>query len=146
MNKTVIANIGRGSVGKSDTIKRVAANLIKKYPHSVTILGNIDYSGDISVLIQIGEIKIAVESEGDPNTDLKGRLNRFVRKECDIIICTVRTSGATTNAVYDLQKSKGYEIIWTINFRSDKKDQIFLNELSANNIVELVDNILKGNL
>jgi hypothetical protein len=146
MKKTIIANIGRGSVGKSDTIKRVATNIIRKYPFSVTIPEKIDYSKDISVVIKIGEVSIAIDSEGDPNTDLKGRLNHFVKKECDIIICTARTSGATKNAIYDLQRSKGYEIVWTINFRSDKKNHNVLNEMSANNIIELVDEILKEKL
>jgi hypothetical protein len=144
MKKTVIANIGHANQGKSDSIKKVLQLLLLKYPNSNTPLAKIDYSGDVKVIISIRNLKIGIESQGDPNSRLGKSLDEFAAESCDIIICSCRTRGQTAYDVDSMKPQYGYDIIWVSNYRSDEVDKDNLNELSAKQFVELVEGLFNN--
>lgn len=138
MKKTVFANWGTAGQGKSSTVKKIAEIILKHYPSATTNPVIIDYTFDIKVVIIIGKVKIGIESQGDPNSRLVESLKYFVNINCDIIICSTRTRGSTVDAVNELYSKHGYDNVWVTNHRSNEKNQNFLNEISANQIFELI--------
>lgn len=146
MKKTIIANWGHAQQGKSDTVKRVARIILDNYPTATTDPTAIDFSVDIKVVITIDKIKIGIESQGDPNSRLFESLKEFAKINCDLIICSTRTSGGTVDAVSALHASDNYEIIWATNYRSNEKNQDTLNNLSARQIFELIQNLLTNKI
>lgn len=146
MGKTVFAIWGQAQQGKSDTVKRIAQEIIAAYSEAITSPETISYSNDIQVIIRIGKIKIGIESQGDPNSRLFSSLKMFSSANCDIILCSTRTSGATVHAVKSLQSSHGYEIVWVTNHRSKEKNQNALNDISAKNIFGLIQQVISGTL
>lgn len=144
MNKTVIANWGTAQQGKSNTVKRIAKEILAHYPKATSQPAVIDFTFDIKVVITIGKITIGIESQGDPSSRLFQSLKEFSKMNCDLIICSTRTSGSTVEAVNALNKTHEYDIIWATNYRSNEKDKSLLNELSAKQIFELLEKILAG--
>lgn len=146
MKRTVFANWGHASQGKSDTVKRIAQEIITAFPTATTNPVTIDYSTDIHVIISIGKIKIGIESQGDPNSRLFASLTKFSSDNCDIIVCSTRTSGATVDSVSALHASHGYDIVWFTNHRSHEKNQATLNDISAKHIFGLIQQVMAGTL
>lgn len=146
MKKTVFANWGSGRQGKSSTVKEVTKLILKNYPIATTEPAIIEYAHDIRVVLTIGKIKIGIESQGDPNSRLFDSLKYFVRINCDIIICSTRTSGSTVEAVNELYSKHGYDNVWVTNYRSNEKNQDVLNETSAKHIFELIELHITGKI
>lgn len=146
MKKTVFAIWGHAQQGKSDTVKRIAQEITTAYPTATTNPAPINYSTDIQVIITIGKITIGIESQGDPNSRLFASLTKFSSENCDIIVCSTRTSGATVDAVSALHSSHGYDIVWTTNHRSNEKNQATLNDISAKHIFGLIQQVMAGTL
>jgi hypothetical protein len=146
MKKTVIAIWGHARQGKSDTIKRIAQEILAAYPTAITNPITINYSADIQVIITIGKITIGIESQGDPNSRLFSSLTKFSSANCDIIICSTRTSGETVKKVSEVHSSNGYDIIWATNYRSNEKNQSTLNDISAKHILGLIQQVIAGTL
>ena len=146
MKKTIFANWGQAGQGKSDTVKRIAQEILTTYTTATTSPTTINFSGDIQVIITIGKVTIGIESQGDPNSRLFASLKKFSLANCDIIICSTRTSGGTVDAVSALHTSHGYEIVWVTNYRSSEKNKSTLNDISAKHIFTLVQQILVGAL
>lgn len=98
-----------GNAGKTTSIKLLPGLLREKYPTCVvtkTYFG--DAYRDIKLIIEIGQIKIGIESQGDPNSRLCKTLAEFVAQKCNIIICATRMWGQTVDCVNSYSKS--YEI------------------------------------
>lgn len=146
MKKTIFANWGHAGQGKSDTVKRIAQEILATYPTATTSPATISYTGDIQVIITIGKITIGIESQGDPNSRLFESLKLFTSTNCDIIICSTRTSGRTVDTVSALHSSHGYEIVWVTNHRSYEKSQPTLNDIAAKHIFTLVQQVMNGKL
>lgn len=146
MKKNIIAIWGQAQQGKSDTVKRIAQHILSNYPTAISTPTNIDFSADIKVIIEIGKIKIGIESQGDPNSRLFESLKEFAKIKCDLIICSTRTSGATVDVVSNLHSSDNYEIIWATNYRSNEKPHATLNDLSARQIFELIQNLITNKI
>ena len=87
---------GPANAGKTTTLKLALASLESRDGAVSTRL--ID-GVDVRAIIVIGDLKIAVESQGDPGGRLAESLDLFLREGCHIIICATRTSGATVDAV-----------------------------------------------
>lgn len=89
-----------GNAGKTTSIKLLPGLLQEKYPRCVVVK---TYFGgayrDIKLIIEIGQIKIGIESQGDPNSRLCKTLAEFVAQKCDIIICATRMWGQTVDCV-----------------------------------------------
>lgn len=146
MKKTVFANWGTAGQGKSSTVKKIAELILKNYPRATTNPVTIDFTFDIRVVITIGKIKIGIESQGDPNSRLFDSLKYFVKINCDIIICSTRTSGSTVDAVNELYSKHGYDNVWVTNYRSNEKNQNTLNDISAKHIFELIQQNITGKI
>jgi len=145
MKKTVFANWGHARQGKSDTIKRIAKIILVNYPNATTDPTEIDFSADITVTITIDELKIGIESQGDPNSRLPDSLKKFSGDNCDIIVCATRTSGETEKTVQRLAPK--YEIIWVTNYRYDQYDKAEkLNQFSAGQIFSLIQQRIKNKI
>jgi hypothetical protein len=152
MKNTVIANWGPSGQGKSATIKKVAeklicdcgAKLIDKYEDNT-----FDYNWTIQLKndVKIGiEIKIGIESQGDPGGRSTGQALRSLfsgDRKSNIIVCASRTRGETVDVINDLCREFDYDLIWVNNYRSSTGvDHDFLNELSATHIIDLINQIV----
>ena len=142
IKKTVIANKGISHKGKSSTLKLISQVLLNQFPNATTTPTDIDYSGDVKVIITIDKIKIGIESQGDPGGRLGKSLDEFAAIPCDIIVCATRTSGQGVWDVEEMKPQYGYDIIWVANHRSDEKNHDALNQLSAEQIVELIKRLI----
>ncbi len=143
--KTVIAIIGGGGTGKTQTIKKTIQVIQNRFPKShVEIL---IYGVDIKVVITIKNIIIGIESYGDPLIErLSESLSDFAKKHCDIIICATRTKGDAVTAIDNMHNKNNYDIIWAANYVSYEKSQPDLNQLSAEHIVDLIDKLLTNQI
>lgn len=137
--KIIIANKGRANEGKTESIKFAAQYIIDRYPN--TKIEWLCKGGDIKVIVNINNIKIGVESQGDPNSRLFKSLDDFTKvHKCEIIICSTRTGGDTVHAVNKL--SSEYEVIWVANPRSCKIDHNYLNQLFAEQVFQIVKSFI----
>ncbi len=144
MNKSAIALFGPSNRGKSATIRETANQLMNAFPnHKLHIIND---RADITYIIEINGVKIGIESQGDPNPRMSKSLQTFVAENCDIILCSCRSRGATTWAIADLHRNHQYEIIRTANHQSWHKNQDQLNQISASKILELIKLIMNGQL
>ena len=143
MKNTTIAIAGRLVQGKSETIY-LLRDLIRT---TYTVKENVffDDGKDVKVIMEIGEIKIGIESEGDPDSRQPDSIKHFIKDDCNIIISTCRTRSDTKDALTETQRF-GYRVIWSRNYRSEHVSHQKLNDLSANSLLELLDSILKGHL
>ena len=141
MKNKVIALRGIANQGKSRSIKEAYDLLKKSYVVDSTIH---EISGaDLRVVLIIGDVKIGIESQGDPNSRLTNSLILFSNLGCQIIICATRTRGSTVNAVQALKST--YEVIFLDKAgEQDKSKQNAANLTTAKLIVLHVQNILKA--
>lgn len=154
MNRTIIAICGRASEGKSETIKKVCEIIVRDYPNAIpSIVPN--YSGDIILTIQLGTIKIGLESQGDPNSRMisDDTLNSLAITDtkdtlggCDIIICATRTGGMTVKKVDEIADRYGLHTVWISSFFSPTLNHSVLNNLAANNIIKIINSLITGQL
>ncbi len=150
MNNAIIAVYGRSKEGKSTTAQNVCRLLISGFPTApyanlITPGLAIDYTADILVTIQIGGIKIGIESQGDPYGRMFKTIEQLAKIEkCDIIICTTRTSGATVNEVDRVANIYSFHTIWISSFYSPTLNQSILNMQAAENILVVINMIMSG--
>lgn len=148
MNRTIIAICGRANEGKSDTIKRVCKTLLRDFPNASPAIHEINYDWDILLTIQLGSIKIGIESQGDPNSRMlnQNTIEDLAKQNCDIIICATRTEGKTVNKVDEIADKYDYHIIWLSSFFSPSLNSNVLNQKAANNIINLIKSLIVGQL
>lgn len=86
--------------------------------------------------MQVKKIVIAVETKGDPNTDLELRLKNIVQKwKPNLIFCSSRTKGDTVHAVNRVGSSFGYERFWSTPY-DVARDLKKVNKLKAKQLIE----------
>lgn len=155
MNKTIIAIYGRQNEGKSETIKKVCELLIANFPNAVANPLAINYYGDILVTIQLGAVKIGIESQGDPNSRML--YEDTIRKladvnldptlgGCDIIICATRTEGKTVDKVDAIANQYNYHTIWKSSYYTPHLNTTVLNRMAAEEVIEIIKAIIVGQL
>jgi energy-coupling factor transporter ATP-binding protein EcfA2 len=126
--KNVLALYGRASVGKSSVIRAFYQLLKNRYPDLIILSKPpLCEVGDIRVAVNINGIIIGIEGQGDPNSRIFETIDTFVEINVDIIVCTTRTRGATSNKVEEL-KTKGFKIDWI--FKKPEEDE---NQHEASN-------------
>lgn len=146
MKKTIIVLYGRQNEGKSHTLKTVCSTLLSTYPQAVPS-EQPNYRGDILVNIDIDEIRIGIESEGDPNGRLvrDNTLSRLADKkldpslgDCDIILCATRTRGKTVRVIEDIADTYDYHTIWLSSFFGPEHNHFVLNDIAAKSIMNII--------
>ncbi len=146
MNRTILGIYGRADEGKSTIAKLVCQILVRKYPNSLPTNTVIDYSGDILVTLTVEGLKIGIESQGDPRSRMFHTLKQLGSANCDIIICTTRTTGSTVNEVDHVADTFGYNTLWISSFYTPSLNTTVLNDQAAKNIVEIVEMLITGTL
>jgi len=120
-------------------VKAVFALLSKKYP-SIELIHN----GDIKATVQIDDVLVGIESQGDPKSRQGKSLMDFLDMGCDIIVCASRTSGETYENIKELKKH-GYQVVWTQNDRTDDETMHdYLNRKYAERVVEMIEDRIEG--
>ena len=101
-NEKILFHIyGTGSQGKTTVIKKLYFKIKEEFPNLSVIEESL--SDDIKCVVVIGNCRIGVESQGDPNSRIFKSLKYFVEKKCNIILCCSRTKGYTIEAVNQLK-------------------------------------------
>jgi len=103
----IIALYGRANVGKTTALKLVLAALENR--PNATGIRRIDLT-DVLAIITIGDLKIGIETQGDPTGRLPESLDLLIREGCHIIICATRTRGQTVDAVN--ARARPEDIVW----------------------------------
>ena len=105
---TIIANMGEGDTGKSDSIKRVYEKLMNV---------KIDRK-DICEVVTINNVKVGIASDGDDIKIVEGNLDGFVDKGCQIILTACRSNHNSVVLLNEYKnKKQGYRIWRTSNAR-----------------------------
>lgn len=157
MNNTIIAIYGRAREGKSETIKNTCRLLLQRFPNAVTSIprNEIDYTGDIFFTVQIGLIKIGFESQGDPGSrmitedTIRQLADISVNSTlggCQIIICATRTAKGTVQRVDQIASNYDYYTLWKSSYYSADLDHNVLNNLAAEEVVELINLLMMDRL
>jgi hypothetical protein len=144
---TIIAVWHESNKGKSETLREFALLLLSRYPRYKAIEpvpALVPSKYDFRLIVKIKGKVIGIESQGDPGTGLKERLEDLAYKKfkCDIILCTTRTKGYTIEAVDNLWRTKGFDVIWTSTYQiGDTSLHRRVNRLKAKHILELIHNL-----
>jgi len=137
---TIIAIWNSGSKGKSSTILNLANLLMSSYTHSV-IYCNKDSSKltvDFRLILEINKKIIALESKGDPKTDLEKRLSEIATKyHPNLIICSTRTRGETVQAVHKTASKYSFDKIWSSTYEITHS-QSLANNLKSEHLLDLI--------
>ena len=145
MKKTVIAISGASNQGKSASIKEIVQRITLRFPSAF-----VDYkinTADVKAIIQIGHVKIGIESQGDPGSRLGASLQEFIKEGCDIIVCATRTRGETVELVNEMFAKYHYDIIWTSNYFSNEKydpNNPIINHFFADHMIFLVQQVMNN--
>ena len=144
--KTILAVWNAGGKGKTESLRQFANILVNKYPNFKPIFpipANISSKNDFRLVVEIGGIIIGIESQGDPNTNLKNRLIDLVTTfNCDIILCTCRTRGETVAAVHNICNTYGFQKIWTSTYQiEDSAQHTLVNQLKGEHILDLLQKL-----
>jgi type IV secretory pathway TrbF-like protein len=91
----------------------------------------------------INGFRVGIESQGDPGGRLENSLNLFLKKNCDVIVCSTRTKGQTVKAVNKLSKH-GYKVKWFEQNYVKTSEQDANNLAMAKGIVKEIETIILG--
>lgn len=147
MNKTIIGIYGRANEGKSSSIKLVCQKLLRDYPNT-SVPEEVNYSGDIFVIINLGSIRIGIESQGDPKSRMisEDTIRKLAEAKCDIIICATRTGGETVKKVDAIADEFDYHTLWLSSYWSPTLNSKVLNDQLSNNVIALIKSLIVGQL
>ncbi|PWA03949.1 hypothetical protein [Flavobacterium psychrotolerans] len=144
IQKTLIQVWGKHNSGKSSTIKNVYREIKTKHANSIIGDSNTFDKGDIYSFITLKDgVKIGFSSMGDIlRKELKLHLDMLFN-ECDIIIAASRIRNNVDTYLEQKCKEKKVRRIKVTNcITSTKTLQEPLNKLSANHIVDIIENII----
>ncbi|MBL4871144.1 MAG: hypothetical protein JKX72_09340 [Robiginitomaculum sp.] len=101
MQKIAVALKGRSNSGKTETLL-IFIRKLEDFGGISIGSGNSEPigGGDVGVIIKLGKMRIGIETQGDPGTQLKERLEYMVEQKCHIIVCATRTFGQTVEDFY----------------------------------------------
>ena len=119
---TIIANMGEGETGKSDSIKRVYEKLCEVADDKPDLLREPEtFSGDVCAIITINDVKVGIVSHGDVISTIKSCIDELISHNCEIILASCRNS---YKAVCLLKSyyNQGYRIWRTSNARLFEED------------------------
>lgn len=148
-DRFIIALSHRANSGKTRTLRQLSF-LLDQMGGGIEPLEdtrNSEHSeADFTFVLKIAGRIIAIESKGDPNCGLGGRLDSLVAEyKPHLIFCATRTSGGTVHAVDDTEREREagirYERIWTSTYQCSPNRWEELNALKARHLVELAQGL-----
>lgn len=144
--KTILALWHTEKKGKTETLRAVAEELLTRYPNNEIFCSSYEPNAtgqDFKLVISVNGKKVGIVSKGDPETELKEKLTKFVQiHQCDVIICATRTKGQTFYAVDSVWSNEDYDIIWTSTYQVDEeKLQKKANTIKAKHIIDLLESL-----
>ncbi|TXD82134.1 hypothetical protein ESY86_15825 [Subsaximicrobium wynnwilliamsii] len=139
--KTIIAIKNSGNKGKTEIARKLANLLVEVhsdfkpiYPIPFNILKETDFS----IVLKIDEKIVGIESQGDPGTNLKTRLETLILEyNCDLIICTCRSRGETVRSISAIANLHKFQTIWDSTYES-KICHEEINKLKAEHLYDLM--------
>lgn len=138
---TIIAIWNSGGKGKSFTILNLANLLMSSYTTHKVIYCSKNPSKltiDFRLILEINGKVIALESMGDPKTNLEKRLDDIVLKyKADLIICSTRTRGETVQAVHRIARKHSFDEIWTSTYEIAHSHNI-VNTAKSEHLLDLI--------
>jgi hypothetical protein len=140
---TILSIWNAGSKGKSTTILNLANILLTNFPNHVIFCSQnvLSLAIDFRLIIQINNKTIALESQGDPKTNLEKRLDDIVIKyQPDLIVCSTRTRGETVHAVENIANKYNFDIIWTSTYQITHSQNI-ANIAKADHLLDLIQRL-----
>lgn len=155
MRKTIIINNNAGEHGKTQSIKAIYEAFLNRYPSMMPKKpiedGSKHESWDTKAIFTINvdgkEIKIGLESQGDPKSRQFESLTLFAKEECNIIIGASRTKGETAHNVCSIAEKYEYRIIWARNYICyDDTTHTFFKSLYVDNIMKMIEEIIHNRL
>ena len=142
--KTITAIWHTANKGKTETLRELAQLLVSTYPNHKIVSGGktpIPLKGDFRLVLNINGKIVAIESQGDPNTGLRERLDDLTGNlHADLIFCSTRTKGDTVNAVDVVSSMHSYDLVWTSTYQTTS-NYTLVNRLKAKHILELMQNL-----
>lgn len=154
--KRIIALWHSGDKGKTKTLTALGNLLLSEISTDKDIIicdksvkknKKLPQDTDFTLVVKISDKTIGIESEGDPNSGLKDRLQNMIDNyKPDYLFCATRTRGETVGDVYNISDSTNYEILWTSTYHSENtaKDNIdFFNNLKAKHLFDLLKELIK---
>ena len=139
--KTIIAISNTSEKGKSTTILNLANLLISNYPNHKIIFCDQSIDNltiDFRLIIEINGRIIALESQGDPGTELEKRLSHIINVHIpELIFCTCRTRGETVWAIDNIANKHSYNKIWTSTYQVTQNRKL-TNALKAEHLLDLI--------
>lgn len=95
--------------------------------------------GDFRMMFSLGGVKVAVESLGDPNTDLEDRLRDLIQAhQCRVVLTATHTRGNTVTGLDRVAAEFGYQGIWTSTYQAPEELQDQVNALKGRHLFELL--------
>lgn len=140
MRKLVIANRGAGYIGKSSSIKAVY-QLLKEKGHKQLVE---EWQGeDIKAIFEIDGVKVGIESQGDPDSQMEPTMEAFVNTGCEIIVTACRTKSYTYEKVWKyLGEENGYDVLWAAHYvynPNADETRALLNARYAQQVYQLIE-------
>lgn len=144
--KLIIANRGAGNIGKTASIKNVFTTLYAKYAATTKIyepnnIADLPKSWvDVKAIMKIGNVLVGIESQGDPGSRMQESVKHFIKKGCEIILVACRNQGDTINTITNLEKHRGYTVLWLQNGKcTDPACRQKLEEKYGNWIADIIE-------
>lgn len=144
MNKTIIAVYGKQNEGKSRIVKNVCQILLNGYLNAVPTKMP-DYSTNISLAIQLSNIKIGLQSYDNLNALEKLVNAQFTTQfggSCDIIICAIESKELNIEKINTIANKYSYNSLWMSSYFSRKLNNSVLNNKAAENIVDIIKSLI----
>lgn len=135
--KHIIRLQGGKETGKTPTMKIVFEKLQHKYSeHSAVLESTASY--DVKGVFFIGNAKVGIDGQGDPNGRQLDSIEEFVSIGCDIILVSSRTFGMTVDAV---DRFKGVYLIdeESRDIRYNPNEHEIANTAQADKLVSMVE-------
>ena len=131
--KHIIALSGRGSIGKTRTLRMV-----------IDLLNGVDLSyekRDARTTCHYHGKTICVTTPGDNGAEISKNIDYINANPCDIAIMATRTKGATVSTLINYAEQIDAPIIW-IRKTYESGDENTINERYARQIVNEVNGLL----
>ena len=144
--KTIVVLRNKGDKGKTETLRAFANIIISTYPELKEITPipiNVPTEHDFKLVVEINGKIIGIESQGDPNSGLREKLELLANKDqCDLILCSTRTKRDTVRAVNEIAQKYNYDKIWTSTYEiANKNNEQLVNTLKGKHILELIQQL-----